>query len=719
MVSLLGHTPFVAKLGLGEAKAMKEGFTRRDFFKIGALIGAGYALPRVIGDEICKPKEDGLPPLNAESFVPTICRQCPALCLQKIRLVSGKPVGVEGMPGHPLNQGALCSKGLAVLQEFYHPDRLTGPLKRRGPRGSGDWEKISWTAAANLVRSQMVSIERNPGAFGIFSGSFGLQGKVMEKFARAFGTPNFWRPHWEPSEPPLDAFRNPRGVPEKISYDFNSADLIVSFGWDWLQQMDSPVEVQRLFSELRRGRQGHRTRFLHLESQLSISAAKSDEWFPILPGREGVAALCVAHVLISEGLYDKGLSERRVKGFDSFKRMVLKEYPPDRAEKDCGMRAEDIRRIARAMGSVKRSLAITWRSSLFNQEAVNSLNLLTDNSDLIHEIRDFNGAFSLSKATHSEKTPLADIKKWPKFFLNASRSPIEVLLIDGFNPAFTGPDPSAWKEALGKIPFIASFSPFMDETSSLADLILPPPVSIESWQGGVAESLDGTAFFNFAPPAVQPLHDTKDAADFALGIARAMGGRMASLLPWGSFEEALRGVAKGYGAGKDLKKGGWRKIAPPVHGASLQASLENLKTSDGGDLFEADKSGYPLKLCVQFPLCFSRGEGAHLPYLQSLPGPQIGEQWETWAAIHPQTASRLGIEDRQMVWVSSSSGRIRARARLYEKMDTHTVSIPFGLGHSEMGRWAAGVGSNPAEIVAIEASSGKPRWQGQGVNIHV
>lgn len=699
---------------------MKEGFTRKDFFKIGALIGAGYALPRVIGNEIVKPKEEGLPQLNTESFAPALCRQCPALCLQKIRLVAGKPVGVEGMPGHPLNQGTLCPKGFAVLQELYHPDRFTSPLKRRGPRGSGDWEKISWSDATSIMRSKMAAVERKPHSFGAISGSFGLQGELLERFARGFGTPNFWRPHWTPAETPLDAFHGNGDLAGRISYDFLSADLIVSFGWDWLQQMEPSVEVQRIFAELRRGRSERRTRFLQLESQLSISAAKADEWFPLLPGTEGVAALCVAHVLISEGLHDKGLSDQRVNGFEAFKQMVLKEYPPDRAEKDCGMKARDIRRIAQAMSSVKRSLAITWRSNIFNQEAVNSLNILLGNADLIHDVNEFRKISSLPNAPeNSRNLPLANIHKWPQAILKSPHSPLEIVLIEGFNPLFTSPESSDWKEALGKIPFVASFSPFMDETSSLSDLILPPSVSMEAWQGGISQSMDQTAFFNFSPPVIKPLHDTKDVGDFILGLAHAVGGRTAAALPWGSFAEALRASAKHCGAKKDLNKGGWHKIAPSIHDANLvRAAQKNRRFQIPVVHSEMANTAYPLKLSVQFPLCFARGEGAHLPYLQSLSGPQLGEQWETWAAIHPETARRLGITDRQIVWIESKAGRIQVKARIYAEMIPDVVSVPFGLGHSKMGRWAIGIGSNPAEIVGVDADSGKPRWQGEPINIH-
>lgn len=273
------------------------------------------------------------------------------------------------------------------------------------------------------------------------------------------------------------------------------------------------------------------------------------------------------------------------------------------------------------------------------------------------------------------------------------------------------------KKALANIPFIVGFSSFMDETSFLSDLILPQPVSMEAWQGGVSRLLDGTTFFHCAPPALAPLYDVKDAADFVIELARAQGGELAAAFPWNSFPGFLQGIAKDVGAIKSLKKGGWSKISAPAR-APLRPTLASFKPAEISKRGEKENSASSPRLCVEFPLCFSRGKGAHLPYLQSLAGPQLGEQWETWAAIHPQTASRLGIKDRQMVWIESSAGRIFVRARIYEKMAREVVAVPFGLGHSQMGRWAAGIGANPAEIVLVGKNSGKARWQGESVNVH-
>ena len=90
----------------------------------------------------------------------------------------------------------------------------------------------------------------------------------------------------------------------------------------------------------------------------------------------------------------------------------------------------------------------------------------------------------------------------------------------------------------------------------------------------------------------------------------------------------------------------------------------------------------------------------------------MGEEWGSWLAIHPDTAKRLGIENRKEVWVESPAGRVRAKARYFPGIDPSTVAMPLGLGHTAMGRYALGVGVNPAALVKRNFEpSGRPLWR--------
>lgn len=697
-------------------------------------MAAGAAIPRALRASLLTPKQKPPPKLESEAYVPAVCRQCPALCMLQIRVANGKPAGVSGLAGHPLSQGAMCPKGASVLQQLYHPDRLRHPLRRRGARGAHQWDPISWDEARERVREKLAGLlaRKKPEALGMIAAPIqDVRRQIQERFARAFGTPNFWEWNWPLGQAPLDAFERMHGSSEGLFYDLANAHLVVSFGWDWLQAFPSPVEAQRAYADLRRGRPEQRARMLHIEPRLSTTAAKADEWMAIRPGTEGVLALGVAHVLVKEGLYDDRFVANQTSGFKEFKERILSRYPPEKAAPIAGVQASQIEDLAREMASVKPALAITHRASLFNQAAVHSLNALAGAIGVPGGVRSseagrYQPVFPLAKRSQARPAPLGGLHQLPEALLAADSAPLEVLWIERANPVFLSPQPSQWRKALDQVPFIVCFSSFLDETSELADLVLPPHDPLEAWQYGFSATLRGQGVISFAPPVVSPLYDTGETGDFVLQLARSLGGAVAEALPWDSFADSLEKAAAGVKAGEALRQGGWRVF----EGARIGAEAA-LKTRSGKfefpirELEEAglpgphEENAYPLQLYVHVPLAFSFGEGAHLPYLHSLAGAHLGEQWESWVEIHPATAERLGVADGQKVWVESSAGRVQARARHYQGIRPEVVSLPFGLGHTAMGRYAQGVGSNPADILERAFnSSGQPLWQETRVRIY-
>jgi anaerobic selenocysteine-containing dehydrogenase len=108
--------------------------------------------------------------------------------------------------------------------------------------------------------------------------------------------------------------------------------------------------------------------------------------------------------------------------------------------------------------------------------------------------------------------------------------------------------------------------------------------------------------------------------------------------------------------------------------------------------------GYPLLLLPIEILPLAGGQGAHLPYLQQIAGPHLFAQWESWLEIHPETAHRLGIADKDQVWVESSRGRVQVRARLYSGARPDVVHLPVGYGHTEGSPWARR-GVNPFDLM--------------------
>ncbi|MEK7475056.1 MAG: molybdopterin-dependent oxidoreductase [Candidatus Coatesbacteria bacterium] len=691
--------------------------TRRTLLKLGAWGGLGALIPRIARGMVLTPREPALPPLDAEEFAPAICKFCTAQCMARIRLVRGEPVGVSGMPGHPVSRGALCAKGFMLLHELDHPDRLTTPVRRTGPRGKGGWKPVTWDEAHATLAARLGALRGRgrAAAFGMVAAPVrDVRHELQRRFAAAYGTPNYWEGEWRPGQPPFDAFRDIHGAGTLPAYDLEETKLLVGFGWDWLQQLPRHVDAQRHYAVLRQ-RQPGGGRIIQLEPRRSITAVKSDLWFPIMPGTEGVAALCIARALLAAGRHDRAFCDRRTSGFAEFRDLVLAGYPPERAERECGLSRKAVERVAMDMAEIRPCLAVTSRASAFNQSAVHALNLLTGSVGIPGGVREPAGSGPAPLLPGPLDGPrgrrLADLDGLARALLGGANSPLDTLWIEQVNPVFLGPDLRTWPAALARVPFTVCVSPILDETASLADLVLPPHASLETWQDAAASVNEGSEVRSFAPPVVKPRLQTGDLGDLVLRLGRSLSGGMVAALPWRSVESALQAAAEQAGAGRAWRVGGWRERESSRRANGGAGGL--LRFPPTRPPAPADARAFPLRLHTYVPLAFSGGSGAHLPYLLSMAGSELSEQWETWMEIHPQTAKELGIGHGARVRVQSAAGMVRARARLSEDVLPGVATLPIGLGHTAMGRWAAGVGANPIELIG----SGESWPQGEPVTV--
>ncbi|MBI4249410.1 MAG: molybdopterin-dependent oxidoreductase [Elusimicrobia bacterium] len=665
--------------------------SRRNFFKFGIFSGLTSALPAWAKKAVLTPKEDAPPPMGEESFAYTICGLCPAGCGIRVRKVDGHAVGISGIPDHPTNQGGLCPKGAASLQELYHPDRLRTPLLRRGPRGSGEWKEISWDKA---VRSLSEKITRarsgskiKPLAALTRARAWDIQGEALRGLADSIGKDNFFALGFPKSEFPSDAYERMHGS-RRVAFHMSRAKLLVSFGFDWLQSYPSPVEAQMAFAQLRRGPSGDRAEIVQIEPRFSVTAGKADQWVPVRPGTEGLLALILAKQLIANETYDKAFIHAQSRGFEDFKKS-LDALSLDDVSTATEVPGKEIRLLAVKLSSLKPAAAITNRGPLLTQMAVHALNALLGNIGT-------GGVFSGMEGREGFWADgLAD--------QSLQARPPELLLVDRVDPLFLSP--SVWKEIVAKTPFVATVSSFLNETALSSDLVLPCHTPLERGHCSFHVSANGSAVLGAAPKAVAPLHETKDPGEIFLALTRALAGTRVPA----DFDSYVMSHMKKLRAEKLFHEssGGkfWREMSAAASGNPYATrsgkfefdALTNLLKLQ--DVKKAREDGeFPLRLHLYAPLAFSFGEGAHLPYLQSVAGPQMQEAWETWAEMHPETASLPGLSDGEAIWVESRRGKIEARARLSRAAMPGVVSLPVGLGYADYGRWAKGLGSNPLEI---------------------
>ena len=727
---------------------------RRSFIKLTAVSGTSAALASCgnLENHLIRfvPDEDIVPGIAV--WKPSVCPLCPAGCGLSVRVmdadadvVRNGQAGIlrilaakklEGSPAHPINQGGLCARGQAAIQVTYHPDRITQPLKRAGNRGDGRYDAISWDDALAEVILRLDALEETGDqkalAFATRHGS-SHRAALIAQFLGHYGAPRPIRYELFDDDVLRRANALSFGREQLPTFDLPNARFVLGFGADFLGTWNSPVSQNHGYGLMRQGRPGIRGAFVQVESRMTQTGANADEWVPVRPGTEGTLALGLAQVIISAKLRPADAGGRAgalIEGWTT----GLKAYVPEQVERLTGVAASRVERLAHQFADMRPAVAIiggpplAHTNGLFSALAVNALNALVGSVEQPGGLF-FTPQLNLAAVpTRQGAVPAAprSLDRLAADILSAGPSAPQVLFIDGANPVYTAP--RAWKvrEAFEKIPYIASFGSFLDETSILADLILPDHSFLESWADGVPESGATVAVASVAPPVMTPLHQTRATADVLLEIGRRL--RRPLTLPWQTFEEMLSATfAVLPPATKDAdtwtdaqEKGGWWGELPA--GLTAPAETATLATPPHAftePQFDGDPQQYPFHFLPYSSSAFLDGSLAHLPWLQEMPDPLTSAMWSSWVEINPATAERLGIGQGDVIEIASAQGALRTAAMISPGIAPDLVSMPLGQGHQTFTRYASGRGENPVALLApmAEATTGAFAWAATRVRV--
>jgi len=501
-----------------------------------------------------------------------------------VRTLDGEVAGVAGNQYHPVNRGSVCPKAFGGLQLLYDPNRIKGPLARAGERGK--FRSIGWDEALAMVVSRLWDLRAKNWSHtvAILGGQYrGYRDILWRRFAESYGTPNYIRVRCFSPEKPALAHHFMQGVTEPLGYDLADAQFVLSFGAGLLESWLGPVHNSRAFARLRRSSERPRGLFVQVDPRRSPTASKADRWISIVPGTDGILALGIANAMIREGLYDQDFVEQHTFGFEDwldssgqqhlgFKNLVLREYGLLTVSASTGVPVKSILEIARNLGTLKPAIVIGERGPVYGPDdlhtrmAIHSLNALVGNIGVAGGLR-IQGQLPLAPlptirqdaaAKQGTAQPRIDGAGEKQYLLvsdapqrlaeriaSGNPYPVNTLFLFATNPLANHPAKEALATALNKVPFIVSFSPFLDESSAMADLILPDHTYLERWQDDQVTHLAGFTCFSIAPPAAAPLHQTRNSADVLLQVAQALGGPRTEKIPWKKFEELLKLGAQG------------------------------------------------------------------------------------------------------------------------------------------------------------------------------
>jgi anaerobic selenocysteine-containing dehydrogenase/Fe-S-cluster-containing dehydrogenase component len=679
---------------------MSDGMKRRTFLKVLGASGAATATVGCSTREVEKLIPYSVAPEEIVPGVPTwytsTCRECPAGCGIQVETHEGRATKVEGNPLHPISHGNLCLRGQASVQGLYHPDRYTGPSLMEF--GVDQPRQVSWSQAERVVAEE---IRRAPrGSVVYLSGDYrGTLDTLADQFAAATGA---LRVRYAPLE---DA---PRDL------DFASADLLVSFGADFLETWGSPVDYAWQFAQMHGYRSGRRGRFVWVGPHRPLTGLNSDLWIQTRPGTEALVAQALA-------------------GGGDVSQIAQQTGP-----------AEGLQERVRALQTLQQWWTESTRKVALGPGAA----VQGPNSNALRAaVAGLNGRSS---------TP-GDLRPIQQLVQQMNAGQVRVIIIDAQNPVHSLPGGLKFAEALRKVPVRVSLSTFPDETSKLATHVLPQSHFLERWDDYVPRP----GVFELVQPAMKPVFNTKAAGEIILGISAALGlAPTTGGAPQTTWLDYLRAAWAGRAGTTEswraaLKRGG----VFPVQGTGTQAfgfttqEQAGAQPATGGTTTPAAAAGTAavagtvggataapapavpaaaaayqtpqyegpqdgLHLVVYPSLRFFDGRTGNRPWLLELPDPVTKVSWDSWVEIHPATAQRLEIDQGDELEITSPHGSVKSRAYVYPGVMRDTLAMQMGLGQEGGGRWTEGLGSNPMKLLgSLDPATGAANHAGVRVSV--
>ena len=548
-------------------------YDRRRFLRIGAAasVAGATGISGVLntakasdaGHELASGGMDFSPRTHTQrKAVPSACWQCTTRCSIIGYVEDGRLVKIEGQPAAIRNRGRICAKGQGGVGQDNDPDRILYPLRRVGKRGEGKWKRVSWDEALGELAERLKKLRDagTPEKFVFHYGRLkgGCNKLIKGAFMSTYGSSSIGN-HTSICEGGKWVAQELTWGKHYDNWDAERTRYVLNFGSNVFEAHTNHVPVAtRLAEAIGSGR----ARMVTFDVRLSNTAARSSEWLPVRPGTDLAVVLAMCNVIMREDLY-KGEGEaflefvkatRNPNASTAEKIAALKEhlaqYTPEWAEEVSGVDAYAIARIAREFATVKPAVVISYRGAVAHyygsetERAIQMLAAITGNIDNPGgRCKSVGAKWKYPKGPKNKpkakKLKIFDGFKGQVAFPNhhvsnqvfnmirdGSAGRPEVYMWYGYQPIYSNADCKANREVLmdeTMIPFTVSTSPFYDESTEVADLVLPDTTYLERWDWEDNSSPDQVPEFYFRQPMVEPMGEVRDAADVFCELAERIG----------------------------------------------------------------------------------------------------------------------------------------------------------------------------------------------------
>lgn len=666
-----------------------------------------------------------------------ICGICPAGCW--VTVTYDEKGRIEKVrPDESSHLGMICKLGEHSAEIVYSKDRLRYPMRRKGPKGTYEFERISWDNAYDIIVEKLNKIkeESGPEATAIYTGrgSFELamcdvyqpKGVAVSSASSVlfpFGSPNtlgvgalcyvsfaMIAPHVTMGGMLINMFS-----------DLENGQLIVVWGANPATDCP-PLDLNRIINAQRRGAQ-----VVVIDPRRTMTAKLTDaEWIPIRPGTDGALALGMCNVLIDEELYDEDFIKNWVVGFDDFARYV-QHFRPEAVEDITGIRAETIRSLARRIAEANGASPLMYSGLEYSDSGVQAIRATMVLWALAGQLDVPGGRCFTMRQNHfpinrEDHIANPDVRKalgrnrfpvysayrgeshaiaLPDAILEGKPYPIHSLIILGGSIITAWPQPAIWRKALNNLDFLVCIDRQFTADAAYADIVLPATTMYE-----IESYMAYGPIFRIREKVIEPVGEARNDFFILAELARRLG--YGHLYPKNE-EELLRHVLKGSGFTlEDIQNGGGTVQAPTVM-MQYKKWEKGLLRVDGKPGFETptgkfeiastilEEHGYdPLpiytepcegpvsqpELAEKFPLIFNSGSRVTTDFRSQHHGISglLKERPEPTVMINTLDAKVRGIKSGDLVHLRTRRGEVTICALVTDDIMQGAIDANMGGG---------------------------------------
>ena len=674
----------------------------------------------------------------------TACRGCHGGCLYNVSVDNGRVVQVCPAKEGPLNRGRGCVKGMSIIEQMYHPDRLLYPQKRIGPRGSDQWERISWDKAYDLIAQRMNGLieQYGPECISSLTGTGRHHLPYFFRLGNAIGTPNF------SSAGALICLGPRRTAAVMTSGLFAGVDYFGSKRPGGILVWGANPAISGADGELQwfiKDAVKEGIPIVVVDPKPTELARKAKLWLRVRPGTDGALALGILNLLFTEDLYDHDFVERYTHGFEDL-RARCRDYPPNKVAAITGIPASQILAAARWIGTTK---PLGLEQGCAFEQSVNAMDTcraifmipaVTGNYDVpggfVESMEIVPAGLRPANELPPERIERAltggvpflkrDTMAHPYLMLEAIRTgkpyKIRGMFINANNTLLSMADARHSYDCLKELDFLVYMDIFMNPTAELADVVLPAALWPEV-DCVFAMPEFGDQVVLSQQKCVQ-VGECKSDEEFILELCRRAGWNYGFTDQRSMMEAQMQELVRrrpeyqGFSL-DDLRRQGY--LAPErtyytykrcgVHTPTGKFELLSTEMAKAGvDPLPSwhEPSETPVstpELTDKYPLILTTG-GRQQPYFVSN-NRQIKSlrRMEPFPLVrmHPAAARKYGLAEGDWAWIETLRGRITQKVKLEPEMAENVVNCDFGWWYPEAGAPGYGWDESNANILTIAA----------------